>query len=78
MEVYLDWIVRAWDALPKNQVVNPFKVCGLTDAGDGSEDDFMLQDAWPHAGRFGDAEGSKSHGNCGGGLRRRGCGRRSC
>uniref|UniRef100_A0A915DC97 DDE-1 domain-containing protein n=1 Tax=Ditylenchus dipsaci TaxID=166011 RepID=A0A915DC97_9BILA len=41
MEVYLDWIVRAWDALPKNQVLNPFKVCGLTDAGDGSEDDFI-------------------------------------
>uniref|UniRef100_A0A915E952 DDE-1 domain-containing protein n=1 Tax=Ditylenchus dipsaci TaxID=166011 RepID=A0A915E952_9BILA len=25
MEVYLDWIVRAWDALPKNQVISPFK-----------------------------------------------------
>uniref|UniRef100_A0A915CNQ9 DDE-1 domain-containing protein n=1 Tax=Ditylenchus dipsaci TaxID=166011 RepID=A0A915CNQ9_9BILA len=25
MEVYLDWIVRAWDALPKNQVINSFK-----------------------------------------------------
>uniref|UniRef100_A0A915D640 Domain of unknown function DB domain-containing protein n=1 Tax=Ditylenchus dipsaci TaxID=166011 RepID=A0A915D640_9BILA len=41
MEVYLDWIVRAWDALPKNQVINSFKVCGLTNAGDGSEDDFI-------------------------------------
>uniref|UniRef100_A0A915DHE0 Uncharacterized protein n=1 Tax=Ditylenchus dipsaci TaxID=166011 RepID=A0A915DHE0_9BILA len=25
MEVYLDWIVRAWDALPKNQVISPFR-----------------------------------------------------
>uniref|UniRef100_A0A915ES08 Uncharacterized protein n=1 Tax=Ditylenchus dipsaci TaxID=166011 RepID=A0A915ES08_9BILA len=41
MEVYLDWIVRAWDALPNNQVINSFKVCGLTNAGDGSEDDFI-------------------------------------
>uniref|UniRef100_A0A915ENU7 Uncharacterized protein n=1 Tax=Ditylenchus dipsaci TaxID=166011 RepID=A0A915ENU7_9BILA len=41
MEVYLDWILRAWDALLNNQVINCFKVCGLTNAGDGSEDDFI-------------------------------------
>uniref|UniRef100_A0A915DL27 DDE-1 domain-containing protein n=1 Tax=Ditylenchus dipsaci TaxID=166011 RepID=A0A915DL27_9BILA len=41
MEVYLDWILRAWEALSKNLIINSFKVCGLTNASDGSEDDFI-------------------------------------
>lgn len=38
MEVYLMWIVDAWDQLPKNLIINSFKGCGLSNALDGSED----------------------------------------
>lgn len=38
MEVYLKWIVDAWDELPKNLIIKSFKGCGLTNALDGSED----------------------------------------
>uniref|UniRef100_A0A915CKS3 DDE-1 domain-containing protein n=1 Tax=Ditylenchus dipsaci TaxID=166011 RepID=A0A915CKS3_9BILA len=56
MEVYLDWIVRAWEALSKNLIINSLKgeffvdftskfiiftVCGLTNASDGSEYNFI-------------------------------------
>lgn len=39
MEVYLQWIVDAWDQLPKDLIIKSFKGCGLTTALDGSEDD---------------------------------------
>uniref|UniRef100_A0A915EHF0 HTH CENPB-type domain-containing protein n=1 Tax=Ditylenchus dipsaci TaxID=166011 RepID=A0A915EHF0_9BILA len=32
------WIVQAWDDLPKEIVEKSFKVCGVTNALDGSED----------------------------------------
>ena len=38
MEVYLKWIVDAWDQLPKDLIIKSFKGCGLTNALDGSED----------------------------------------
>ncbi len=37
MEVYLDWIVSAWDSLSKELIQNSFKV--ISNAIDGSEDD---------------------------------------
>lgn len=39
MEVYLQWIVNAWEALPKELIIKSFKNCALTTALDGSEDD---------------------------------------
>uniref|UniRef100_A0A914DHX2 Uncharacterized protein n=1 Tax=Acrobeloides nanus TaxID=290746 RepID=A0A914DHX2_9BILA len=39
MEVYLQWIVDAWDQLPKDLIIKSFKNCALTIALDGSEDD---------------------------------------
>jgi hypothetical protein len=38
MEVYLQWIVDAWEQLPKELIIKSFKGCGLTNALDGSED----------------------------------------
>lgn len=38
MEVYLQWVVDAWEQLPKELIVKSFKGCGLTTALDGSED----------------------------------------
>ena len=38
MEIYLKWIVDAWDQLPKDLIIKSFKGCGLTNAHDGSED----------------------------------------
>ena len=38
MEVYLKWIVDAWDQLPKDLIIKSFKGCALTNTLDGSED----------------------------------------
>ena len=38
MEVYLKWIVNAWDQLPKDLTIKSFKGFGLTNTLDGSED----------------------------------------
>ena len=38
MEVYLKWIVDAWDQLSKDLIIKSFKGCGLTNNLDGSED----------------------------------------
>ena len=38
LEVYLKWIVDAWDQLPKDLIIKSFKGCGLTNTLDGSED----------------------------------------
>ena len=38
MDEYLQWIVDAWDQLPKQLILDSFKGCGLTTALDGSED----------------------------------------
>jgi hypothetical protein len=39
MELYLQWIVDAWEQLPKELIIKSFKGCGLTLALDGSEGD---------------------------------------
>lgn len=39
MEVYLQWIVDAWKALPKNLIEKSFKTCGITNDMNGLEDD---------------------------------------
>ncbi|KAH7729525.1 pogo transposable element with KRAB domain-like protein [Aphelenchoides avenae] len=47
-EVYLDWILEAWnDGVTKDNIVNSFKTCGITTALDGSEDHLIhcLRDA---------------------------------
>jgi hypothetical protein len=41
MEVYLKWIVDAWEQLPTELIINSFKGCALTIALDGSEDDLI-------------------------------------
>ena len=38
MEVYLKWIVDAWDQLPKDLIIKSIKGCGLTNTLDGSKD----------------------------------------
>uniref|UniRef100_A0A915CYY7 DDE-1 domain-containing protein n=1 Tax=Ditylenchus dipsaci TaxID=166011 RepID=A0A915CYY7_9BILA len=38
MNVYLDWICEAWNAIPKEAIVKSFKDCGITNSYDGSED----------------------------------------
>ena len=37
-EVYLKWIVNAWDQMPKDLIIKSFKGCGLTNTLDGSVD----------------------------------------
>lgn len=41
MELYLHWIVDAWEQLPKDLIIKSFKGCGLTLALDGSEDSMI-------------------------------------
>ena len=41
MDVYLQWIVDAWEQLPKELMIKSFKGCGLTTAFDGSEDNLI-------------------------------------
>jgi hypothetical protein len=38
MDDYLNWIVEAWASIPKELIKKSFKVCGITNALDGSED----------------------------------------
>ena len=38
MEVYLKWIVDAWDQLSKDLIIKSFKGCELTNNLNGSED----------------------------------------
>ena len=39
MNIYLEWIVKAWESLSMKAITNSFKTCGITNALDGSEDD---------------------------------------
>lgn len=41
MEVYLNWIVEAWKALPEDLIAKSFKSCGITNSIDGSEDNAL-------------------------------------
>jgi hypothetical protein len=41
MYVYLQWIVNAWEQLPKELIIKSFKNCALDIALDGSEDDLI-------------------------------------
>ena len=38
MTIYLEWIVKAWDSIPKEAISKSFNTCGVTNAVDGSED----------------------------------------
>uniref|UniRef100_A0A915DXZ7 Uncharacterized protein n=1 Tax=Ditylenchus dipsaci TaxID=166011 RepID=A0A915DXZ7_9BILA len=38
MEIYLDWIVSAWESLSTESIAKSFKDCGITICHDGSED----------------------------------------
>ena len=39
MDIYLEWIVNAWSSLSNEIITKSFKVCGISNAIDGSEDD---------------------------------------
>lgn len=41
METYLQWVVDAWDSLSNDVIRDSFNVCGITNKGDGSEDDLI-------------------------------------
>ena len=41
MEVYLEWIVNAWDRLPLELICRSFKTCGITINTDSSEDEMV-------------------------------------
>lgn len=38
MEVYLKWIVNAWETLSTDLIKKSFKICGITVTNDGTED----------------------------------------
>jgi hypothetical protein len=38
---YLNWVVIAWDQLSTDIIARSFKICGITNAADGSEDDLI-------------------------------------
>ncbi|KAH7708309.1 pogo transposable element with KRAB domain-like protein [Aphelenchoides avenae] len=38
LEVYLQWLVDAWQSIPREALAASFKMCGITTALDGSED----------------------------------------
>ncbi|KAL7073191.1 hypothetical protein ACQ4LE_007554 [Meloidogyne hapla] len=37
-KTYLHWIVEAWNGITKDAMIKSFKVCGITNAADGTED----------------------------------------
>uniref|UniRef100_A0A914NL75 DDE-1 domain-containing protein n=3 Tax=Meloidogyne TaxID=189290 RepID=A0A914NL75_MELIC len=39
MLVYLSWIAEAWENLSEEMIANSFKICGISNNVDGSEDD---------------------------------------
>ena len=39
IDVYLDWIVEAWESIPKRAIKNSFISCGITKTADGGDDD---------------------------------------
>ncbi|KAI1691904.1 putative neuronal acetylcholine receptor subunit alpha-7-like [Ditylenchus destructor] len=41
MEVYLEWVCKAWSAISPELIKKSFKVCGIITATDGSEDDLI-------------------------------------
>lgn len=41
MEVCLQWIINAWEELPKDLIIRSFKGSGLSNALDGSEDNLI-------------------------------------
>jgi len=42
LELICHWCVDAWQSIPASQIVGSFKLCGLTNALDGSEDHLIL------------------------------------
>nr|CAD2131893.1 unnamed protein product [Meloidogyne enterolobii] len=39
MKIYLNWIVEAWKIISEETISKSFKLCGVTNAIDGTEDD---------------------------------------
>ena len=42
LKVILGWIVKAWDSISSDIIVNSFKVCGLTNNLDRPEDEQII------------------------------------
>jgi hypothetical protein len=41
MDIYLQWVVDAWDSLPKELIASSFKTCGISNTLNGTEDDLI-------------------------------------
>ncbi|KAF7637694.1 hypothetical protein Mgra_00001994 [Meloidogyne graminicola] len=41
MLTYLSWVADAWDSIPTEDIKRSFKVCGITNEIDGSEDELI-------------------------------------
>ncbi len=41
VDIYLEWVLNAWESISKELIQNSFKVCGISNAVDGSEDDLV-------------------------------------
>ena len=39
MEVYLDWVLEAWESIPKSVIKNSFISCGIIKTVGGGDDD---------------------------------------
>ena len=46
----INWVSKAWDSISQETVINSFLVCGISNALDGSEDDYVCDDV-PGVGR---------------------------
>ena len=40
----INWVSIAWDSISQETIVNSFLVCGISNALDGSEDDYVSDD----------------------------------
>lgn len=47
--VLCSWIVDAWASIPEELVIRSFKKCGISNALDGSEGDFLWEDIFDKA-----------------------------
>lgn len=40
----IDWVSKAWDSISQETIINSFLVCGISNALDGSEDEYVSDD----------------------------------
>ena len=60
-EILVEWLVKAWNAIPSAMIQHRFKKCGISNNLDGTKDDVIFEDVCPmRAPTVGDSDDSDS------------------